>query len=374
MHMTHESGPSTYRGAGVLASGDFGLAGLLKWVRATEAFRRDPEIGRNVADVGYFAAVLDIGNGQGLAVTTDGVGSKVLVAEMMNRFDTIGIDCVAMNVNDVICVGARPLSFLDYIAIESAEPELLESIAKGLHEGARQSSVNIVGGEISQIPEIITGAREGSGVDLVGMCVALVPVAEVNVGQNVTPGDVVIGLRSSGVHSNGYTLARRVLFDRAGLAPTDHVEALGRSVGEELLEPTRIYVPEIVELLDRKLPLHALVHVTGDGFLNLTRVQAPGVGFELRDLPAPQPIFDLIQREGEVTDAEMYRVFNMGVGFCVVVPDDRAVVNEVLEVMGAHDVEAQIIGAVIEDAERRVHIPAKRLVGCGDDFERVAHR
>jgi phosphoribosylformylglycinamidine cyclo-ligase len=191
------------------------------------------------------------------------------------------------------------------------------------------------------------------------------------VGQNVRPGDVIIGLRSSGVHSNGFTLARRVLFDRAGFAPTDHVDALGCSVGEALLEPTRIYVPEITDLIDRKLPLHALVHVTGDGFLNLTRVQAANVGFALTDLPAPPPIFDLIQSRGEVSDAEMHRVFNMGVGFCVVVPDDPAVTNAVLEVMKAHGTEAQVIGRVVEDTERRVQIPAKHLVGRGDDFERV---
>jgi len=189
------------------------------------------------------------------------------------------------------------------------------------------------------------------------------------VGRDVAPGNAIIGLRSTGIHSNGLTLARRVLFERAGYAPTDQVDELGTSVGRALLEPTKIYVPEIVDLLDRKLPVHALVHITGDGFLNLTRTQAPGTGFRLTDLPEPQPIFDLIQSKGDVSDAEMHRVFNMGVGFCIVVPNERAVVDDVLTLMRAHAVEAQVIGEVIEDAERRVHIPAKNLVGRGDDFE-----
>src|SRR5262249_3713924 len=164
---------------------------------------------------------------------------------MLGRYDTIGIDCVAMNVNDAICVGAEPISFLDYIAIERATPQLLDEIGRGLYEGARQAGVSIVGGEISQIPGIIKGERPGTGIDPVGRCAGVVPLDRVIVGKAVVPGDVVIGVRSSGLHSNGFTLARRALFQQAGRKVEEYVPELGCKLGEELLKPTHIYVAPV---------------------------------------------------------------------------------------------------------------------------------
>jgi phosphoribosylformylglycinamidine cyclo-ligase len=359
----------SYRETGVLDNTQLGLSALLGWVNRTKAFRPAGRPGHGVLDVGFFASVVDLGNNVGLALCTDGVGSKVLVAEMLQRYDTIGIDCVAMNVNDAICVGAEPISFLDYIAIERATPAILEEIGKGLHEGARLAGVTIVGGEISQLPEIIKGHGPGQGVDLVGMCAGLVPLDRVIVGREVEPGDVVVGVRSNGIHSNGFTLARRALFDQGKLEPERHVPRLGRTLGDELLRPTHIYVRPVVELLARRdVPIRALAHITGDGLLNLTRIDAT-VGFRLDALPPPQPIFDLIQSSGNVPAREMYRVFNMGVGFCLVLGDDGAGLRAVTDTFAAHGFETQVIGRAIADERKRVVLPEQKLVGEGDRFD-----
>jgi len=359
----------TYRDTGVVDNTALGLKALLGWVDKT-ADLRATGVGRKVIDVGFFASVVDIGHGLGLVLCTDGVGSKVLVAEMLGRYDTIGIDCVAMNVNDAICVGAEPVSFLDYIGIEHATSEVLEAIGRGLYEGARLAGVSIVGGEISQMPEVIKGERPGSGLDLVGMCAGIVPLDRVIVGKDVEPGDRVIGIRSSGIHSNGFTLARHALFREAGLKADTHVLALGCTVGEELLKPTHIYVAPVMDALRQGLPLRALANITGDGFLNLTRIAA-NVGFEIDALPAAPPIFDLIQTSGHVSLAEMYRVFNMGIGFCVVVPDDAQIVESVRHCFTAHGFEAVVIGRVIENEPRRVLLREQKLVGEGDEFRQA---
>jgi phosphoribosylformylglycinamidine cyclo-ligase len=359
--------PLSYEAAGIVDNTRLGLGALVSRVGQTVAFRPVGP-GRRVLDIGFFASVVEITDTLGLALCTDGVGSKVLVAEMLGRYDTIGIDCVAMNVNDAICVGAEPISFLDYIAIERATPAVLEQIAQGLYAGAERAGVSIVGGEISQMPEVIKGREPGGGLDLVGMCAAIVPLDRIIVGEHVAPGDVVVGVRSSGVHSNGLTLARKALFEAGGLRPDQHRDELGGTVGEELLRPTGIYVRPVMDLLNRqRRPVRAMAHITGDGLLNLTRIKA-AVGFRLDSLPAPQPIFGLIRDRGDVTAREMYRVFNMGVGFCLVVPDDADVVRAVEQTFAAHGFEARPIGRVVEDARRRVWLPEQRLVGEGDEF------
>ena len=361
--------PLSYRATGILDNTQLGLQALVSRVSQTVAFRAKGP-GRRVVDIGFFASVVEITDTLGLALCTDGVGSKVLVAEMLHRYDTIGIDCVAMNVNDAICVGAEPISFLDYIAIEHATPDVLAQIAHGLYVGAEQAGVAIVGGEISQMPEVIKGREPGGGIDLVGMCAAIVPLDRIIIGEHVRPGDVVIGVRSSGVHSNGLTLARRALFEAGGFAPDEYRPELRCTVGEELLRPTDIYVRPVMDLLNRqRLPIRALANITGDGLLNLTRIKA-AVGFTLDRLPEPQPIFGLIQRAGNVSAAEMYRVFNMGVGFCLIVPDDRAVVRAVQQAFAP--LEAREIGRVVEDLRRRVWLPEQGLVGEGDLFSAPA--
>jgi phosphoribosylformylglycinamidine cyclo-ligase len=353
---------ASYMGAGVnTAREEAALAGLLKWVGKTLEFGSR----RSALDFGYFASVLDLGHGLGLALSTDGVGTKLLVAQMLDKYDTIGIDCVAMNVNDVLCVGAEPLCMLDYIAVQEADPDLLEQIGKGLHEGARRANISIPGGEIAQVRELITGSREGRGFDLAGACVGLVPIDRILVGQAIEPGDVVIGLRSSGVHSNGLTLAREVFFKTAKYQPDTYVGDFGRTVGEELLEPTRIYVREVLDLLRAGLDIRALVHITSDGFLNLARVQAK-VGYRLEWLPEPQPIFRLLQEIGKVSDEEMFCVYNMGTGFCLVVAPPHA--GRALEALARRGLEAFCLGHAVADPDRKVHLVPKGLVGEGSRF------
>jgi len=368
--------PLDYHRSGVLDNTQLGLSALVNRLSRTVAFRATGP-GRRVVDIGFFASVVQITDTLGLALCTDGVGSKVLVAEMLHRYDTIGIDCVAMNVNDAICVGAEPISFLDYIAIEHATPAILEQIAEGLAVGAELAGVSVVGGEISQIPDIIRGHEPGVGLDLVGMCAGIVPLDRIILGEHVAPGDVVIGVRSSGVHSNGFTLARKALFEVGGLKPDQHVPELGHTVGEELLRPTDIYVRPVMDLLNtQRIPIRALANITGDGLLNLTRIKA-AVSFKLDALPEPQPIFRLIQQLGNVSRAEMYRVFNMGVGFCLIVPNDRAVVRAVEQTFRAHrgsvatGLEAHPIGEVVADDRRRVFLPKENLIGEGDEFRRA---
>src|SRR3954454_3071964 len=240
-----------YKTAGVdIAEANAGLRNIVRHITGTwPPGGPAAGIGAVQLPIGYFANVIDIGGGVGLGICTDGVGSKAIVAEIMRKYDTIGIDCVAMNVNDLLCVGAKPLSLVDYIAVERADAAMLDEIAIGLAEGARQAGISISGGEIAQLRDII------SGFDLVGTAVGTVPLDRIIVGSDVRPGDRVIGLASSGLHSNGYTLARRVLFEQAGLSVDAIVPELGLdpgfTLGEELLRPTFIYVREILELIEQ---------------------------------------------------------------------------------------------------------------------------
>src|SRR5579884_2170844 len=284
--------PATYAGAGVdTTAAGHALAGLLRWVAETGSNRP----GSIRLPNGYFAAVLAISPNLGLAISTDGVGTKLLVAEQLQKYDTVGIDCVAMNVNDVLCVGAEPVALVDYLAVEGADAQLLEAVGRGLHEGARQARVTIPGGELAIVPELIRGQGHGPAFDLVGTAVGTVALDRLLDGSTIADGDVVVGLASSGIHSNGLTLARRVLVGDDPRRLAEYVPELGRTLGEELLEPTRIYVQPVLAMLRADLPLRALAHITGDGLLNLTRVAAP-VSFVLDHLPEDIPaIFRLIQ-------------------------------------------------------------------------------
>ncbi len=266
-----------------------------------------------------------------------------------------------MNVNDVLCVGARPITLLDYIAVERTDARVLGAIAEGLVRGAQEARVSIAGGELAQVAEMIRGVRPGSGFDIVGTAVGLVPLDRILVGEGLADGDLVIGLASTGIHSNGLTLARRALLDAAGYALDRRLDDLGRSLGEELLEPTRIYVRPVLALLETVAEVKALAHITGDGLLNLLRVKSD-VGFELTDLPEPPPIFALIQQAGQVDEAEMYRVFNMGVGYAAVV--ERGAADRALEALrGAGAPDARIIGRVRADEPGKLMLPALGLVG-----------
>jgi phosphoribosylformylglycinamidine cyclo-ligase len=348
-----------YKTAGVdTQAAQSGLAKIVASIKQT--WPAPGSVGAVKLDIGYFANVIDIG-GIGLAICTDGVGSKAIIAQMMGQYDTIGIDCVAMNVNDVICVGARPISMVDYIAVENADAEMLGAIAVGLAAGAKQAGVSISGGEISQLKDVIRG------FDLIGMAVGIVPLDRIITGRDLAPGDIIIGLESNGIHSNGLTLARQAFFERAKL-PIDHIfPELGISLGKELLRPTLIYVPEILDIIEQVSSVKALINITGDGFLNLPRVAAT-VGFEIDNLPEPPPVFRLIQQCGAVGAAEMFEVYNMGIGFCVLVAErDR---DETLGVLRRHGRRAHIIGRVIEDDSKGVYLPAQKLTGHGKEFRK----
>jgi phosphoribosylformylglycinamidine cyclo-ligase len=290
---------------------------------------------------GHFASVLRLTDDLGIAFATDGVGSKLIVAEETGRIDTVGIDCVAMNVNDVICVGAEPIALVDYIAVEQADPEQLAAIARGLAAGAQAAGVEIPGGEVAVLPELIRGHPSPHGFDLCASVIGTVKLDAIVTGAEVTPGDALIGLPSSGLHSNGYTLARRAL---SSLSYDDKPPELGgQTVADVLLEPTLIYVRAVLELLRSDIPVHGLAHITGGGTDNLTRLR-DDVTYAVNDpLPVP-PVFELVQRLGEVSDAEMRRVFNMGCGFVCVVPDDRAA--DAAALLERHHAGTRRIGSV----------------------------
>jgi phosphoribosylformylglycinamidine cyclo-ligase len=356
--------PLSYQAAGVdSGQKDQAMERLGNWVERSFTLRP----GEVKLPLGYFANVIDGGNGMGIAVSTDGVGTKILVAEMLDKYDTVGIDCVAMNVNDVLCVGAEPLAILDYIAVQVPHPHLLESLAKGLYRGAELARVTIPGGEIAQIKEMIQGKREGYAFDLVATCVGKVPLDRILIGADIADGDAIIGLASSGIHSNGLTLARRVFFENAGWTPDHYVQECGRTIGEELLEPTRIYVREVREMMDVGLRVKALAHITSTGFLNLSRATAP-VGYVLDTLPTPLPIFRLLQRLGNIRDEDMYFTYNMGIGFCVVIAPEDA--DAALAIARKHQSSGSVIGHTVSDPERKVLLPSVKLVGRDDTFSR----
>ena len=316
---------------------------------------------------GHYASVIVLDGETGIAICTDGVGTKLIVAEQAGRFDTVGIDCVAMNVNDIVCVGAEPLALVDYIAVEQADPDVLAAIARGLRAGAELAGIEIPGGELAQLPEMIRGHPSPHGIDLVGACIGTVPIDSVVTGADIVPGDVLIGLPSSGIHSNGFTLARSVLLEQAGLGLQDSPQEIGRPLTDELLEPTTIYVRASLALLRAGLPVHGLAHITGDGLLNLLRLSA-ATGYEIdRPLP-PQPVFALIERLGGVPAAEMHRVFNMGNGFVCVTP--AAHEAPALALLRRHYPAAARIG-LVTDAAGTVALPQAGLVGGEEGFRRI---
>ena len=346
-----------YADAGVdTRQADAGVAALVSVLSSIETGRES----LTVPLPGHYASVMRIAPGLGIALATDSVGSKVIVAEQAGRFDTIGIDCVAMNVNDLICVGAQPIALLDYIAVESAEPELLGALARGLAIGAADAGVEIPGGEVCQLPEVIRGHPSPYGFDLVGSAFGTVALDRIIDGSACASGDALIGLPASGVHSNGLTLARRVLLEQAGLTMGDTPGELGgASVADVLLEPTVIYVRAIMELLDSGANVHGLAHITGGGLLNLLRL-GDGIGFAITDPLPVTPVFGLIQRLGDISTAEMWEVFNMGCGFCVVVPEADA--DRAVQTLAARHPGAAVIGSVTADGPR-VTVPGLGIVG-----------
>ncbi len=321
--------PMTYAKAGVdIDSKSAAIASLVKELR----YRRTGK-GRMMEVKGQFTSLIDFGS-TALTLCTDGVGTKLLVAEALNKWDTVGIDCMAMNVNDTICVGAEPFAFVDYIAIDKPNPEITEAIGVGLQKGANLSNCEIVGGEIAVLPELV------KGVDLSGCCLGFVDKKNIVTGDQIKIGDIIIGLPSSGIHSNGMTLARRVL-ERNEIGFGREFEELGKSVGEELLTPTTIYVRQVLKLL-KQVKATGMVDVTGGGLRNFIRLKKK-VRFDISKPLKRQPIFGLLQEMGNIEEREMYQTFNMGMGFAIIVREKKA--KEAVKILGKG---ARAVGEVVE--------------------------
>lgn len=289
-------------------------------------------IGRKADLDDQFTGLIEFGD-LFLTLCTDGVGTKLLIAQAMNRWDTVGIDCIAMNVNDTICVGAEPIAFVDYVAIDHPDEWLTGELGKGLEAGAKEANIDIVGGEIAVLPELV------NGVDISGTCLGFVTREGLITGEEITPGDVIIGLPSSGIHSNGLTLARKILeaneIDYEETAP-----ALGCKIGEELLRPTKIYVRDVLEIIN-KVKIKGMVNITGGGLRNFLRLKK-GVRFEITDPMEPQKIFHLLAELGQVDTAEMYQTFNMGMGFALIC--DEKDETDILRMLG----ESKRVGEVVD--------------------------
>ncbi len=326
------------------AAADRGVAALVGVLRTIDSGRAS----RTVPLPGHFAAVLEVAPNLGIAVGTDGVGSKLIVAAATGRYDTVGIDCVAMNVNDVVCVGAEPIALLDYLAVERVDADVMRAIGDGLKRGAELAGVEIPGGEVAVLPELIRGHPSPNGFDLTAACIGTVALDAIVTGADCRPGDALLGVPSSGLHSNGYSLARRAL---SGLALDDRPQALGGpSLADALLEPTVIYVRAALDLLRSDVPVHGLAHITGGGVHNLLRLGAGRIGYAIEaPLPAP-PVFGLVARLGAVSGAEMWEVFNMGCGFVATVPAARA--DDAVAILGAHHPGSARIGTVTGEPGR----------------------
>jgi phosphoribosylformylglycinamidine cyclo-ligase len=309
-------------------------------IKSLAAGASRPEVRGNI---GGFAGLFEISPGRYLVSGTDGVGTKVEVARQAGRLDTVGQDLVGMCANDVVCTGAEPLFFLDYIAIGKLVPEDVAALVKGVADGCKLAGCALLGGETAEHP----GVMEPGQFDLAGFCVGSVTDEELLGPQRVVEGDVLIGLESSGLHSNGYSLVRRVLLDEGGLTLDATPAGLARSLADELLEPTRIYVPLVLELSRAGL-LHAAAHITGGGlYENVPRALPEGLGAEVDPSTwEVAPIFEMIERAAGATRDEMFHILNMGLGMVLVVPQGRE--EEAVGMAVAAGIGAHVIGRVVE--------------------------
>jgi phosphoribosylformylglycinamidine cyclo-ligase len=298
-----------------------------------------------------YSNIFPIGENTFLDLEIEGVGTKVLVAELAGRYDTIGVDAVAMVVNDIIRSGAKPLALADNIHATASKPELVNAWLKGIIDGANQSECPIVNGETGDVAEIIKGLTPDSGFDMVASCVGKVDKPDVITGKEIKPGDSIIGLASSGIHSNGITLVRKILFKQWGgkYDPTDIPDGLDREVALEVLEPTKIYVKALLKLA-REVKIKGAVHITGDAYTKFNNLAdfSKGVGFSFDNFK-PQPIFGVIQKTAKdlgytITDEEMFRTFNMGWGFGIIV--DKSEIDKAMNSLQQDSVNPERIGKV----------------------------
>ena len=325
----------TYKSAGVNVSKIRQSQNAIgKIISSTHRVSKNVKI---VHGFGHYAGIIEISGGKLLATHTDGVGTKVMIANLMKKYDTVGIDCVAMNVNDIICIGATPISFVDYIAANKNDQKIFKKIVKGLATGAKKAAVPIVGGETAIMPDLISG--KGFSFDLAGMVVGILSKKQMILGKKINVGDVIIGAKSSGLHSNGYSLARKVLLSKYSLK--SRFKGIG-VLGNALLTPTEIYVKPVLEII-QKCNVHGLAHITGGSFTKLLRLKK--IGYDLDSLPKPPTIMQLIEEQG-VKSLEMYKTFNMGVGFCVVAPkNEEKRINSIFKKYG---MKSKRVGQIIE--------------------------
>jgi len=316
---------SAYRDAGV----DIDLeSSAIKALIKNLTYRRKGN-GTMMGGTGHFAGLIDFGD-HALALTTDGVGTKMLVADRMEDWSTVGIDCVAMNVNDLYVMNIEPIAFVDYIATDKLSIEKMAQIGIGLNEGAKLANIDIVGGETASLRGLV------NGLDLAGTCLGVQKKDRIISGEKIRPGDVIIGVTSTGVHSNGLSLARSVVEKYAGY---DKKMKSGKTFGEELLTPTRIYHESLK--VAAACNVHGMCHITGGGLLNFNRLSEYGFRFD-HPITPPQ-IFSWIQEAGDITTSEMYRTFNMGMGYAYIVPEKS--VACVLKMVNG----AQVVGKVIRE-------------------------
>jgi phosphoribosylformylglycinamidine cyclo-ligase len=298
-----------------------------------------------------YGNIFPMGDNTFLDLVIEGVGTKVLIAQLAQKYDTIGVDAVAMAVNDVIRSGAKPLAIADNIHAQASEPTLVNAWLKGIIQGAQEADCPVTGGETGDVAEIIKGITENAGFDLVVSSVGKVERAEIITGQDIKPGDPIIGLASSGLHSNGITLARKILFKQWGgkYQPNDVPEGLEREIALEVLEPTKIYVKALLKLV-REVKVKAAVHITGDAYLKFNNLAnySPGIGFQFNNFK-PQPIFGVIQKTAAelgytITDEEMFKTFNMGWGFGIIV--DKEDIDKAMNTLEQNSVNPERIGKV----------------------------
>lgn len=334
----------TYQDAGVDIDAGNTAVELMK--RHVQSTYRSEVIGDIGGFGGLFALNLKNISEPVLVSGTDGVGTKLRLAFMVDKHDTIGIDAVAMCVNDILVQGAEPLFFLDYLAVGKLDPDQAAQIVKGVADGCRQAGCALIGGETAEM----AGFYPVGEYDIAGFAVGIVDRARMITGAQIKTGDVILGLPSSGLHSNGYSLVRKVCFDVQGLQPGDMIDVLGKTIGEELLTPTRIYVKAVKPLFS-EYTIKGLVHITGGGFTeNIPRVLPEGYGAVIRKgtwtIP---PIFNLLQQWGNIPETEMYRTFNMGIGMIIVVsPEDAEAVTNNLAARGE---QVYRIGEIISGAK-----------------------
>lgn len=333
----------TYASAGVDVKEGAKAVELMK-KHVKETFNEDV-----IGDLGSFGGLLRLSGkfkNPVLVAGTDGVGTKLKIAFMMDRHDTVGQDLVAMCVNDILCQGATPLFFLDYLATGKLKAEKAAELVKGITDGCKLSKMPLLGGETAEMP----GFYSDGEYDMAGFAVGVVEESKIISGKDINPGDMVIGIGSSGVHSNGFSLVRKLFFERMGLGVNDHIDELGETLGESLLTPTRIYVKSMLELFE-KVNVKGAVHMTGGGFYeNIPRILQKGLSAEINlNAWTPLPIFRVMQEKGDISLEDMFGTFNMGIGFIVVVSPEE--VDMAIQSLESNDEVCSVIGSIVKSDE-----------------------